>query len=496
MKNAFNKITNSIAKYSFILFVFLFSVANIFFTVRQYNDGKVINNYNFGLTLTNILIVLALILLLFFLNVKDYFNLNEKTYLCAFLLLVTLLGLYWILSNPRVLIEYDDSYNCFETAKGIINHDYGVLGFKSYVNTYPHNLPLITCFAIVIKIFGEVNAITVINLINLVFVVIGYLYLYKITKNIFDNRKTNLNIIFLMFLSLQFVFFAYYVYGNAISISLSLVSICYLLKFLKESKIKHFAISAIAISLSVAAKNNTLIVLIAEIIYMTINMINKKKLVNILLIIILILGSLLTTNGVIRFWEKTANYSYDNKLPKICWIGYGLNYDERQPGSYLNDFEKYHFESGYVVEYTKQRVMNFIKGELNDFEKDPSLVPKFLGEKLLIAWTNPEYGVFSYGHITKDNTSEFNYSVINGNMNELLNTIWDGALSVVSVGLLVYVYKRRKEIELQELILAIVFIGGFLFHSFWELKSIYMYHYYLCLLPYAAHGLMLLFNKK
>ena len=43
---------------------------------------------------------------------------------------------------------------------------------------------------------------------------------------------------------------------------------------------------------------------------------------------------------------------------------------------------------------------------------------------------------------------------------------------------------------------AVIVIGGFLFHAFWEVKSIYLYQYFMYLLPYAAYGLVSLNDEK
>ena len=42
----------------------------------------------------------------------------------------------------------------------------------------------------------------------------------------------------------------------------------------------------------------------------------------------------------------------------------------------------------------------------------------------------------------------------------------------------------------------IIVIGGFLFHTLWEVKAIYLYQYFMYLLPYAAAGLVSLFTIK
>ena len=44
--------------------------------------------------------------------------------------------------------------------------------------------------------------------------------------------------------------------------------------------------------------------------------------------------------------------------------------------------------------------------------------------------------------------------------------------------------------KLHRLLLPTIFIGGFLFHLFWEAKSQYTITYFVLLIPYCAKGLM------
>lgn len=495
--NKLKKISALLCYGFFFIFAVLFSLANVLFTTRIYYEISNDVNYQFGITPINIVLVIVFLFVLWVLNKKNYFNINTNHYLTVFIVLVFILGIYWIVSNPNKFIAFDDTRSCYDAAKTILKGDYTPLSYKSYLNTYPHNIPLVTYFMLVIKIFGENNGAVAIRLINVVFVVIGYLYLYKITDKIFNNRKTNLNLITLMFLSLQFVFFSYNTYGTVMSISLSFISIYYLIDYIRNSNTISFVISIISIAFGAAMKNNVMIVLVAEIIYLIIYAITDRKWKYLLLSALMILSTIASTNGVIKYWERKANYSYDNKLPRICWIAYGFNYDPNNPGSYFDALEKYHFDNGYVVEYTEAKAREFIKESLETFSKNPQLMLRFYGQKLLVAWANPEYGAFSHNQLlSSKEISTINKSLIKGKLNNIINTIWDAVLSIVSIGLLIYIFKRKSKVALLELILAVVFIGGFIFHMFWELASRYMIQYYLCLLPYAAHGLMLLFNKK
>ena len=55
-----------------------------------------------------------------------------------------------------------------------------------------------------------------------------------------------------------------------------------------------------------------------------------------------------------------------------------------------------------------------------------------------------------------------------------------------------YFLLNWKNININSLILGIVFVGGFIFHMFWEAKCQYTITYFWLLIPYAAQGLQIL----
>lgn len=493
MKLDLEKLGTYIAKYCFVLFVILYSIANIFMTVRQYNTGENIANYYFGLTPMHILLVLVIGAVLLYLVRNQLNKTDDKKFIILFLFVCLIVGLYWVLSNPQELVDYSDDYNCLRAARLVGSGDYGPLGYKTYINTYPHNLTLVSYFMIYTRLFGE-NANLIIRLVNIIFMLVGYYSLYKITDELFENKTVNNIVIVLMFLSMQFVFYSFYIYGNVLSYSIALFSVWFFITYLKKNKISNLIISMLAIVFSSAIKNNSLIILVAEMIYLIIHIINNKKPALLIVIVITVALQYLSTTGVVNFWAKRADYDYSNRLPKICWIAYGLNYDERHPGGYMNEFEVYHYENGFNSEYTEERAKTFINGVLENFKEKPYLIPRFYAQKFLVSFANPEYETFAQYRSLELN--EFNESTVSGEINDWLNEVWDATSTIVSIGLLAYVVFRFKKITLNEMICGVIVFGGFLFHSFWEVKAIYTYQYYMYLLPYAAYGIYLLVNHK
>ena len=496
MKDKFILLSNFVAKYAFYIFVILYSIANILFTIRRYNglDQSYEINYLFGFNLFNVFCLIFIFAIFIYLYNKKFFKYSSKKYLFLFLSISFLMGIIWIFANPQELVELDDSYNCFRAASYMAKGDLSVIGYKSYINTYPHNLPLVTYFLFIIKIFGQSNAILVIRIINLFLVLLGYYSLYKITEELFEDEKVNYFVVLLMFLSMQLVFYSFMVYSNVIAYSTGMFSLWFFQRYIKNSHLKDLIISLIAIVVSASLKNNSLILFVAELIYIFLKMVKKFDYHVILVVFASLILFTITSTGIVKFWEKRGGNNYDNKLPMSCWIAYGINYYEGNPGGYTNELEAFHHENDYVVEYTDAKAKEFIDNALETFKEKPNVMIKFYIQKFLVSFANPEYDTFaSYREIERN---DFTESVISGKINDLLFNTWDATSTIVSVGLLAFIFKNNNKIKLKHLLLGVCILGGFLFHSFWETKSLYLYQYYLLLLPYAAKGLADLIERK
>lgn len=496
LKDKFNELAINVVRVFFGVFVLLYFVLCSFFSVHINNlIDKFAVEYNFGINIYVIIILSILIFIFYFLIKNNFFNISEKKLLFIFLLISLVIGSIWIFSNNQALSEGDDAQNCFNTAIYFINGEYSKLKHASYIAVHPNNIGLVLYDALNILVFGETGALYSIRLINLVVVMIGYYYLYKICDLMFEhNRLINCSMIFLMFGSMQFVFYSYFVYGNCLSYSLGMVSIYYLLNYFKDNKYRYLIMSIITILLSIFIKNNSLIILIAEIIYYAINIVNTKKFKLIICVLALILGSVASTSGVESIFENIIDYSYEHeKLPTITWLAYGVNYDINNPGHYTNQIEVFHESNGFKAEYTKLEAERFFNDSISYFKNNPLSAINFYIRKFLVSWANPQFEAF--GQFRYSNNSYFTKQIIGGTVNHLLDVIWDCVQIILAIGLLIFIIKGIKGISIYQLLCATIVVGGFLFHIVWEVKAIYLYQYYMYLLPYGAHGLIMLFNK-
>lgn len=494
MKKIFFKISNNIVKYFFMFFCLLYAFCNIAFSYWINNVGYE-KSINIGVDIFSIFFLVCIMLMLYFLIKKNFFNIKEKYLLTSFLIICFLVGMIWIFINDPILRNQEDSFNCFSTALSIYRGSSSSLKQGSYICNYPNNLGLVTYDLLHIYLFGEHYALYSIRIVNLLFVLLGYYSLFQIGKLTFkNNRIFNCILIMLMFGSMQFVFYSFFIYGNCLSYSLSLCSVWLLLKYFDCRKSSNLILSSIAIVFSIFIKMNSLIILIAELIYLLLDFIENRKIIIILFLIISLGGVFVGTNGIQKYWGDKVDVDYNKtKLPTICWVAYGVNYDSRNPGHYTDQFEIFHVENGYEAEYTSIEAKNFINMCVNYFKENPISGASFYLRKFIVSWTNPEYEAFD--QYRELNNSKAVLNVLNGKINYFLNYFWNAISSLVSIGLLSYVVLNIKKVELKQMLPSVIVIGGFLFHFIWEVKAIYLYQYYMYLLIYASYGIMLLFNK-
>ena len=485
MRNNLYSISSKIINFFFILFIIIFSVSCLLTT--YYLDFGHPRGYSIiyerGINIVNIILIVILVIFIIFANKKNFFGLKEKQLLSIEMIVFTICGICLIVMHNNAFLQ-SDSGNVMDAAYKMFNGDYSVLDFKSYMNANPNNFGLFTTDYLLLKIFKDPSVVaTVFRTINLVFGILIYVFLYKITNLLFNNHIVNMNLLLIYLGFNQLVFSSMFVYGNVISYSLSIISVYYLLKYFKTDKIVYSCIAIITIMLSIFIRKNSLIILIAEVIFIILYIIKSKKLLNIILIPVI--GGLLflTTTGVEKYYGSLVNYDYSKTaMPTITWIAYGLNYDEKTPGRWFDEYDRIHVANNFETDLIKVEAKQFISKTLDEFAKNPALALDFFAKKFSSSWSDPRYDSFTRSH------NSLNPLLETDAFQDSFTCYWDSWLTIISIALIILLTTRFK-FKLEYMLPALCVIGGFLFHFFWEVKALYCYQYVLFLLPYAALGL-------
>lgn len=477
--------SSKIINFFFILFIIIFSLSCIITT--NYLDFGHPSGYRIiyenGVNIINILLTIVFIIFIYIANKNNFFGVSEKLLLTVETGLFIIFGICLIIMHNGTYLQ-SDSGNVMDAAYKMFNGDYSVLDFKSYMNANPNNFGLFTIDYLLLKVLKQPLIVaTIFRIINIIFSILLFIFIYKITDLLFNDYMINMNLLLLFIGFNHLLFSSMFVYGNVISYSLSIISVYFLLKYFKTGKILLFCVAIITIMLSIFVRKNSLIVLIAEIIFIILYIIKSNKLVDIISIPVICVLLFLTTTGVEKYYGSLVNYDYSKTaMPTITWIAYGLNYDEKTPGRWFDEYDKIHVANNFETDLIKVEAKQFIDKTIEEFVKNPGLALDFFFKKFSSSWSDPRYDSFTRSH------NSLNPLLETDAFQDSFTCYWDSWLTIASIGLILLLVTRFK-FKLEYMLPALCLIGGFLFHFFWEVKALYCYQYVLFLLPYVALGL-------
>lgn len=168
----------------------------------------------------------------------------------------------------------------------------------------------------------------------------------------------------------------------------------------------------------------------------------------------------------------------------------------------VDTFQKNNFDP----EKTKQEDIEKIKERASYLIQNPKELFYYYADKLASTWLNPTYQTIwcSYPGATMVQNPEYAEeieskdivkSMLSGNIYKIEEQILNIFQSIIFIFASFGIFKIFKKGKIEHILLPMIFLGGFIFHMFWETKAIYVLQYYYLLVPYAAFGLYEFYNK-
>lgn len=298
---------------------------------------------------------------------------------------------------------------------------------------------------------------------------------------------------------LPFLLYVTYIYGTIPGLTLSLGAIRMLLLFMDSHEWKYMICTALLCGLAVWIKFNYLIFVIAILVFLLIDFLksyNYKSMVVIIMTIISVYGIGQLSDLIV---EERIGKPLSSGVPMICYINMAFCENEKgDPVGYNGYGVNTYQEEGNNTELAGQKAMEDLKVRFDEFSNDPSMFFRFMGKKIAINWNEPEFESVNintrYIRYNNDRPAVFVdllQPYQNGWYAEYVNLFH----AVILAGGLTWVVLCGRKEPIERLVLATVFIGGFLFSLFWESGSRYMIVYFLLLIPYAVSGYWALAGK-
>ena len=192
--------------------------------------------------------------------------------------------------------------------------------------------------------------------------------------------------------------------------------------------------------------------------------------------------------------EHLTGYPLRNGLPHLGWICMGLQTNgEFGPGWYSN-----YLRTGYnAVNGNTQAHLALIREDLRNilthFVQSPRSAANFFVEKNATQWNDPTFqGLWINQNLAKFNETAlppFAEKLLSPSAQTLLTKLGSYFTTLVYGGLLLWAWMPSPEKRHSgENLLAVILVGGFVFHTFWEAKSQYTMPYFVTILPLALQG--------
>ncbi len=384
----------------------------------------------------------------------------------------------------------------YGSAKRIFNHSGTSETMIRYLSYYRQNIGLVVLFEKIMWMFqsDNWNLLRYANVVANVFMVIGLYTLYKIVA----NKKNELLFFTLILGFLPISLLVTWIYGDFVSLCFAIWSIVFIMKYVKSKKIYCFVLSSLAMCFSIITRSNSLIFIIAIVIYLlfTIKELKTKqeKIIRLVCIGVFIIVSILPNKILIHHFAEKYQLLDGKEKSLALYLYMGMSEGSAANGWYNDEINDINVKRQYTEkedETIEKEIMEKLQERTKFLLKHPIYTLRFYKDKILSMWAEPTMASEVYNTQRKVESADNKLLVLlmEGNNFEILKVSQKIINGMIYAGAFIYVILKRKEISYEMLLLVLVFLGGFSFHLFWEAKSRYIIPYVVILIPVAVEGM-------
>ena len=351
---------------------------------------------------------------------------------------------------------------------------------------------IVIYFRILSWLFGDLNYMAF-EVVNAVWIAVAYYFFMKIADILWEKEqryKTGTAVLCLLFA--PFLMYTTFLYGTVVGMAFGLISFYMMLLYVSEPKIRYLVICGASMGLATVFKSNYAIYMIAEIIFIVLKILadkktDRKKTVSRLLLIL----AIILCFGIGRFGVnesiKNANHGEEVKgIPMMAWVVMGLQDGKGAPGWYNAYNNSVYERNDYDYVKTQDVVMHDLKEKIKGMLSRPAESTGFFVKKVTSQWNNP---TFQSLWILEGRSERESSIWILQEKGRSIYILWVNLLQTwILAGTLLYTILRFKKSRIEEIVLPITFIGGFVFHLFWEAEGLYAILYFPLLLPLSVCG--------
>lgn len=404
----------------------------------------------------------------------------------------------WILAT-RFLPGSDPAKVC-EVASQWMAGDFSAFEQGEYLFCYPFQSGIVLFYYLLSRLFGDGNYVAM-QFVNLLALAAVYYLLYKIFSKFWKNEEKVLLISYLsLILWIPLMFYVTYLYGILPGMACSLGAVYLALCYLEKRKWWYMFPAALLMGMATVLKMNCLIYLVAIGCFLAYDAVDslfisrqkgKQWIVSLAFVAAMGLGVYGCNQATNAYVEHLSGYEMPEGEVMISWVVMGLSEAPNAPGNYNGYIGNVFFDNNFDTELATEQSIIDLKAILKRMVQSPiDSGITFFARKTAYQWNDPTFIAMERmeGRQSSIEVSSRIRDLIEGQGEVVLSVILNFVQTVILMGMLFYLFFTRKSRNLNELLVAVVFLGGYLFHMVWESSASYTIPYFVLLIPYAVRG--------
>lgn len=423
---------------------------------------------------------------------------DRMLWICSSVVLV--IGTIWIVATQ--LAPGSDPAKVYSIAMQWRRGDFSSYAEGGYLFRYPFQSGIILFYYLLSFVFGMENYIGL-QFVNLAALVAVYVLLAKLAALFWKrDRKLPVMVYIVLILWVPLAFYITYLYGILPGMALSLGAVYCAARYIDTAKYRYILPACICMGLATVIKMNCLIYLIAIACFLLYHaldaaLFNHKGLrtqwiASLAVIALMGLSVAGCNKAAEQYVEHLSGYEAGDGETMLSWVVMGLQETPLGPGGYsgyiAEIFLRYEYDTDKIKEASMADIRKIVK-RMSENIVDDGIT--FFARKNAFQWNDPTFISLdrTRGRSSAVDVPEFAVSLIEGRGSVVLSIILNYMQTLLLAGVLLYLLFSRHSRNLYELMGAVVFLGGYLFHFVWESSASYTIPYFVILIPYGVKGL-------
>lgn len=405
---------------------------------------------------------------------------------------VTIASVIWV-TICHVAPRADGGILCF-VAELVMQGEWGTMIPPGYMSYNPHQFSLLVVIQLLYYLFGIGNY-QAFQYMNALCMSLLFYSGYQLIMLIYGKWEPILYYIAFFISCLPLFLYVPYVYGEITSITFTMVLMWQVVRYCKTGKRTSWIWGTVAVIFACMVRMNSLIVLVAVGIVLAVYAVRDTKPQAVAWLLIMFIAVFAVKESVRVFYERVSGNEMLDGIPYISYVLMGLHDGENGPGWFdrtnYRELEIHNYDSKQTAIDNKRDVAE----RLHELWENKSYSIDFFRRKILSQWNSPAYKSFFETRCFDCETEELPEFVrrIYYDDKDIVSAIMDRYQFILylctAIITTVAFVRRKQERQLENHILLITVVGGFLFSIIWEAKSRYVLPYVVYMIPLAAVGM-------